>query len=81
MLPTTFKEVNKIMLKPLGMGDEECGDLPVYKGLDANGFPIIISCWKLSREDLEEIKKGGVIWLSIMGNPMPPVSVFIENPF
>lgn len=87
MLPTTFKESNFVFTKPKDMTDEECSDLPVWKGtvpIDDCGnrcCPAIISCWKLSYEDLQEIQRTGCIWLSITGNGMPPVSLFTENPF
>lgn len=86
MLPTSFEGSNFVFTKPKDMTDEQCMDLPVWKGQvpvdDAgNTFPAIISCWKLSKEDLEEIQKTGCVWLSITGKGMPPVSVFTENPF
>jgi hypothetical protein len=86
MLPTTFKESNFVFTKPKDMTDEQCFDLPVWKGNApcdeaGNQLPVIISCWKLSKEDLEEIQNTGKIWLSITGNGMPPVSLFTDNPF
>jgi hypothetical protein len=81
MLPTTFKGGNLVFTKPRGWTDEQCMDLPVFKGLNTDGIPVIISCWKFSKEDLELIKKTGEIYLSITGQGMPPVSLFTENPF
>lgn len=85
MLPTTFEQVNFTFTKPKDMTNEQCMDLPVWKGnaKDENGneSPVIISCWKLSYEDLQEIQKTGCIYLSISGHGMPPVSLFTENPF
>jgi hypothetical protein len=86
MLPVTFPQHNFVFKKPEGWTDEQCSDLSVWKGdapIDENGTtcPTIISCWKLSKEDLEEIQRTGVVWLSISGTGMPPVSVFTENPF
>lgn len=85
MLPTTFKGSNFIFKKPKDWTDEQCTDLPVFKGTskDEDGIdsPVIISCWKFSKEDLEEIQKNGCIYLSIAGTAMPPVSLFTENPF
>ncbi len=86
MLPTTFEQQNFIFTKSKGWEDEQCMDLPVWEGeapIDDAGTmqPSIISCWKLSKEDLDEIQRTGVIWLSITANWMPPVSVFTENPF
>lgn len=81
MLPTTFEQVNKVFGKPDNMTDEECMSLPVYQGKYSDGWPCIISCWKFSKEDIEEIQRTGCIWLSITGNSMPPVSLYTENPF
>ena len=85
MLPTTFEGSNFVYTKPQGWTDEQCMDLPVFKGVskDEDGYesPVIISCWKLSKEDFEEIQKTGCIYLSITSHGMPPVSLFTENPF
>lgn len=81
MLPITFNESNFVFTKPIGMTDEQCSDLPVFRGYTDEGQPVIISCWKFSKEDLDEIAITGCIYLSISGASMPPVSLFTENPF
>lgn len=81
MLPTKFEGSNFTFTKPQGMTDEECMDLPVFKGKDSDGNPIIISYWKPSYEDLQAPNAGGGIYLNICANGMPPVSLFTENPF
>lgn len=81
MLPTSFEQANFVFQKPQNMTDEECMDLPTFVGFTTEGMPCIISCWKFSKEDLEEIQKTGCIFLSITGHGMPPVSLFTENPF
>jgi hypothetical protein len=48
MLPTNFTNANVIFKKPEGWEDEACGDLPVFKGLDADNNPVIISKWQPS---------------------------------
>ncbi|ACU61346.1 hypothetical protein [Chitinophaga pinensis] len=86
MLPITFPEHNTVYGKPEEMTDDQCMALPAWKGeapIDEEGsrVPVIISCWQLSKEDLDEINKNGCIWLSVSGTQLPPVSVFTENPF
>jgi hypothetical protein len=86
MLPIHFDEANTIFRKPEGWTDEQCSDLSTWRGdmrIDEHGntSPTIVSCWQLSKEDLEEINRTGKIWLSITGTGMPPVSLFTENPF
>lgn len=76
-----FPQQNTLFRKPADMTEEQCGDLPVHRGAFPDGTPCIISCWKVTPEDLERIKETGEVWLSIVGSGMPPVSVFTENPF
>lgn len=58
----------------------DCNTLPVYRGPNHEGRPVIISCWKLSPEDLELIVKTGCIWLWIWGDSMPPVALDTNHP-
>lgn len=81
MIPIEFKEQNKIFHKPADMTDEECQSLNVWQGKDQAGFPNIISCWKLTEEELKTVNETGVVWLTIVGNGMPPVSVSGIYPF
>lgn len=81
MLPTTFPEQNKIFVKPELMTDEQCYSLPAFKGKDANGFPVIVSKWMPSKEDIEAINRGEGIYLQITSDIHPPLCLFTENPF
>ena len=86
MLPIAFAESNRVFTKPDSMTDEQCMDLPVWQGKvphdeAGNTYPAFIACWRLSKEDLEEIQKTGVVWVSITGHCLPPHSLFTENPF
>lgn len=81
MIPIEFPEMNFTYSKPQGMTDEECAPLHVFKGKDEASTPVIISCWQLSKEDLEEINRTGKIYLQIVGHGMPPVSLYTEHPF
>lgn len=82
MMPSVdFPEANFTFSKPPSMTDEECGSLQVWKGKDESGYPVIISKWSLSAEDMEEIKNTGSVYLIITGTGMPPVSLRVETPF
>lgn len=70
MEPIKFKECN------VNYVADGCKDLPVYKGDNQ-----IISCWELSDEEIREIIKNKVVWLSIWGNQQSPVCLMTENPF
>lgn len=48
-------------------------DLPTFH---AEGPPAqIISAWRLSAEELLEVQKTGVVWLSVYGHQLAPVLV------
>ena len=81
MLPIDFEEANFTFTKPKNMTDEECSDLRVFMGVDTENKPCIVSKWKLSKEDIEEINNGGYLYIQIAGHQMPPISAYTENPF
>lgn len=81
MIPKNFPEANCVFKKPNGFTDEQCGDLPTFMGTGPDGVAVIISCWALTKEDIEAINQNGVIYLTIVGIGMPPVSLGTENPF
>ena len=71
-----FPEANTEFHKPESMTDEECGSLSAYVGIDQRGFTHINTVWVPNKEDLEAILAGRPIVLSIIGDAMPPVSLF-----
>lgn len=81
MTPTSFKETNLV----LDAGDNPNTDqLPVCIAKDPDyppGICFIVSKWKLSPEELEEVNKTGEIWVSVMGHSTPPIMPLAVNPF
>ena len=61
--------------------EKDCDALSVWRGLTQGGQPVVISCWKLTKEELEEINKTGRVWLWVHGLTMPPVSLEVSHPF
>ncbi len=55
--------------------------LSVYRGQQANGVPVVISCWKLTQEELAEFQRTGRVWLTVMGTTMPPVALSALSPW
>lgn len=68
--PVGFEGANVVFQAPRGVPQEECGDLPVFRDSDQ-----IISCWRLTADEIEEVKRTGVVWLSVIGSGTPPVKV------
>jgi hypothetical protein len=63
------------------MTADQCEPLSVLCTRNADGFPVVISCWKIEVAELEEIFKTGRIWLTVIGDTMPPVWLEGRRPF
>jgi hypothetical protein len=81
MEPSSFYESNGVLDRPSGSTEEQCGPLSVWRGPHPNGLPLVISCWKLTKEELEEINRTGRVWLWVCGTTMPPVILTATTPF
>ena len=57
MKPVEFKEQNTVF----GEGQEEYNDLPAYVGPES--CKPVVSCWELTEEELEVVKKTGKIYV------------------
>ena len=68
--PVGFEGANCVIQAPEGVPSEECCDLECFT---APGR--IISCWRLSPEELNQITETGVVWLEVQGDRTPPVVV------
>lgn len=80
MEPTSFPEENLVLGKPSDMKIDDCTPLCVKRTMRGE-FPIVISCWKLTKEELNEINKTGKVWLTVLGTTMPPVILEGTRPF
>lgn len=63
-----FEGANRVFRAPKDM--ENCVDLEVFQDAEA-----LVSCWRLTKEELEEVNKTGVVWLRVVGGGTPPVLV------
>lgn len=78
--PASFDESTGYLSRPANMTDEECEPLSIAR-VGCDGTLTIISCWKLTKEELEEINRTGRVWLGICGMTMPPAWISGSNPF
>lgn len=81
MESSAFDEENAVLDPPRGMSTKECDTISIWRGELENGIPVVVSCWKVTKEELEEIHRTGRVWLFVMGRSMPPVSLFTAHPF
>ncbi len=79
-VPQKFPQSNVTLGPPSGMTLEDCNELSACRSTH-DGHPTIVSCWKLSPQELTEISKTGQVWLVVWGRNHPPVCVTGEWPF
>ncbi len=79
MFPTAFEESNAVLDAP-----ESCpvpvGPIAVCRLVNQYGVPMVVTCWKLTQGDLDEIIRTKRVWLGAMGLSMPPVWLSGERP-
>lgn len=63
------------------MTDDECAPLSVLFARTGCDRPVVVSCWKISQEELDEIRRTKRIWLVVYGETMPPIAVAGTKPF
>ena len=88
MRPIDFEEKNLILHKPSNMTDEECNSLPVCKTAIppinsdlTRGATCYISKWKGGWLDRVRYLFTGTVWVSILQNSHPPISLRTDSPF
>lgn len=64
-----FEGANHLLKAPKEQ-ESSVYDLPIFR--DQVG---IISCWRLSDEELEEVKRTGVVWLQVLGPTHYPLII------
>jgi hypothetical protein len=70
MEPIRFDQATDVLGAPQGK-EGEIGGMPIYRHPDG----LIVSCWKLSEEELEEVKRTGIVWLWVMGPDTYPLAM------
>lgn len=80
MIPTAFDEETNVLGPPEGWGEDVVGSLSVAHGVNPMGIPMVISCWKITQDELAEFQRTGKIWLMVVGNTMPPVMLTVHKP-
>lgn len=81
MFPTDFDESTGYLNPPKGVSPDDIVPLSVWQGEDTGGTPLVISCWKPTREELAEINRTGRVWLILIGGTMQPARLDGFKPF
>jgi len=75
-----FDGSNCVLNPPQGMSADECSPISVLRGRLESGAMAIVSCWKPTRTELEEIERTGRVWILCLGMTQPPMSVLAFDP-
>jgi hypothetical protein len=62
--------------KPNTMTDEECSSAWATAGIDGDGFPYYMTCWKPNYEDMKAIIEGRPVYVKTIGKQLPPMALF-----
>ena len=76
MIPTKFPECNTLFGPPEEFEESQVQKIFACRGIvrqgNLDGMPFIVMGYKPTPEELEELKEGGTIYLSIIGDLLPP---------
>jgi hypothetical protein len=78
MRAVNFEGCNSALGAPKGM-ESSVYTLNCYRYVDDTGMPQIISGWKVSEEDLENIRRTGIVWVQTMGETLAPFCVYTSS--
>ena len=76
MIPASFPETNLTLSPPKGISEDEVSSLRVYQNEKE-----IISRWRPTQDEIDDLQAGGSVWLRVWCNGMPPVHLGTESPF
>lgn len=78
---SSFDEANFVFDKPKNMTYDECSPASCFVGRDVSGQDLVITCWKLTKEEVDEIINTGRIWCYHYGTNLQPHALSGKNPF
>jgi hypothetical protein len=78
-----FPEANALLAAPT-LEDEAAGTvygLHIHRYRDLDNNPQVLSKWELTAEELEEVRRTGVVWFNCWGQTHPPMWISGHDPF
>ena len=82
MEASNFDEANMTLGPPVGVSEDRVQSLRVHRGtFHDTSEAFVLSCYKVTQEELDEINKTGRVWLYVLGPTMPPVILSGVHPF
>lgn len=75
MIHCSFDESNAVLDKPANMTYEQCEALSICRATLPDGTPVVVSCCKVTDEELAEIVETRRVWVMHIGVTIPPILV------
>lgn len=76
MTPVSFPQVNTAFRAPADMEESQVATIPAFKGNaiggSCDGASIVVTAWLPSRGEIQRIIGGAPIYLTVMGDGLPP---------
>jgi len=75
MICSPFPESNQVFNPPPDLDPSQCSAAEAFVGViqqgNLDGHTFVVVAWKPTPEELEELNRGGLIYLSVLGG-LPP---------
>lgn len=68
----------RVLGKPQGMTDEECGSLAI-RDMEAHGAPVMLSAWHPTPAEVKRMAAGEAVYLWVYGTAHPPVALSVAG--
>lgn len=78
MRPIHFKGETGSLGPPKGVSEEDCGNLPFQRSVQGS-LPCLTSVWRPNPKELEDIKEGGDIRITLFSETHPMMAVTVQN--
>lgn len=79
MQRTQHPSNNAVLGAPPGMSIDQCSALPITRLVYSDGTPAVASFWKPTPDELERIKQGMAIRLTVLGHTHPPLLIEVDG--
>jgi hypothetical protein len=78
MTPVEFEQANKVFTPPQGLDSSQCSPINAFvgqaEGGSCDGILIVVTAWKPSEEEIDDLMNGQPVFLTFVGG-LPPHTV------
>ena len=79
MIACGFDEANVSLGPPDGLSEDEVHTVRAFRGVDEAGHTCVVTCWRATPEEIQQIARTGRVWMVSLSGMMP-VKLQAEKP-